>query len=403
MYIFATSFAGNFLLGFLNLGLDVAASVMLAKEPHRLGRVHATVVASCLLLGAFLQGLAIIAGPWLRNSVLPGIDETDLAFLLLALPFWVYQNACYGMLVGLGATKTRAGFDLAFNFLQNLIIVPILLTTIFTSDTERVRWLVGTFYGMIVATSVALPFILARRGNLLALPNWETVRDLYRYGFFVFVGNMGASVSQRLDQYVLKQAGKGDTAFGVYTLATSLTNRTRIFPQALSRSTYARICSAPKNEAAHLTAACFRQMMAMGIVLAIGGAIVSPLIPIIYSREFMGAIAPFLIFLIGRLFHNCSWMLANFLTGHLARPALPMAVNWLLLPIQGVASWFAMQHGGLVAIAAVTSAIYALNMVSMMWLFLRHQDAVTMGELFRLGARDFAPWKAIVRRIFGMK
>ena len=246
--------------------------------------------------------------------------------------------------------------------------------------------------------AICLGALLIRRGVRWRLPSADLLTEFFTYGFWVYIGNMGATFSQRIDQYFVKQVSVAPGAFGVYNLATSLTNRTRIFPQALSRSAYARLCSSELREAAELTAACFRQMLALGILLCAIGSLAAPLIPFIYSAEFAAAVLPFIIFLFGKLFQNCSWMLANFFSGHLARPRTPMLVNWLLLPLQGAGAYFAMLWGGLIAVAIIASLGYALQFLVFLILFLRAQPHVGLSRLFLIGKDDITPWQRLLKR-----
>src|SRR5690606_20529989 len=128
--------------------------------------------------------------------------------------------------------------------------------------------------------------------------------------------------------------------------------------------------------------------------------VASPLIPVVYSNDFAPAVVPFIIFLGGRLFHNCSWMLSNWFSAHLQRPGIPTAVNWAILPVQAVAAWFAMKMGGLVAVAAITSLTYVMLYGTFLVLFLRNQDVVGTRELYLLSGRDLKPWRALVGGLF---
>jgi len=395
-YVIATSFAGMLLLGLTNMGVELSASVMVARDRRLLPRLHTLIVALGLGMGAAVGATAWVFRDFFLGTLMPGLSGPGLALLVAALPFWIYQTGCYGLLVGMGRIRARAGFDVAFNLVQNLLVV---LLIVIVPRSEVVFALILAYYATIVFSCVHLGMIVrGRRRRLWAMPDAGLARDFLRYGFAVYIGNMGSTLGQRIDQYFVQQVGRDAGAFGVYTLATSLTARTRVFPQALSRSSYARLCAAPAPEAARLAAACFRQMLALGAILLIVGAACSPLIPIIYSADFAPAVVPFLIFLLGRLFHNAAWMLANFFSGHLARPDIPMWINWGILPVQAVAAYFAMKLGGLVAVALITSAGYALLFAVFVVMFLRWQEHVGARELFLLGRADLEPWLRLLTR-----
>lgn len=400
-YVLATAFAGQILLGFTNLGVEVAASVLVAKDRSALPRLHTLIVMACGGLGVLLAGVWFVAEGFIRQWLLPGLPSWALLVLFLALPFWVYQFGCFGLLVGLERVRQRAVFELLFNLVQNLLIVAILILAASGALGNAVAPLVVGYYAVVMVGCPWIFLLVRRAGPAWALPGLGTWREFFRYGFAVYIGNMGSNLGQRIDQYFVQQVGGDSGAFGVYTLATGLAARTRVFPKALSRSSYARICSSAGEEAARLVASCFRQMLLISVAIAGVGALLSPLIPVIYSWVFAPAVLPFVIFLVGRGAHNCSWMLANYFTGHLGRPGLPMIINWVLLPIQGVAAWFAMSMGGLVAVALITSASYFLLFGVFLVLFLCWQDHVGWRDLFLPRREDFAPWQSMARRAGG--
>jgi len=340
--------------------------------------------------------MANLGQEYFRGTLLPGLTPLGMWALAIGTPFLAYQAATYGLMVGIGAIRERARFDFVFNLAQNLAVLALIFA--FSKGGAAVPWLVGSYYAIAIAGGLMLFANLTRHGTLWQFPKRNLIRDFIQVGAAIYAGNLASNLSQRVDQYCVKQAAGSDALFGIYTLATSLTDRTRLFPQALSRSIYARICAAPQQEAARLVAASFRQMLALGLILLACGTIASPLIPILYSSTFAPAIIPFIIFLVGRLFHNCAWMLANYMTGHMGRPGIPMIINWSLLPFQAAAAWYAMRWGGLPAVAAATSLGYIVLCLLFVLIFLRAQNHARIMDLVILSRRDIDPWLTLLKK-----
>lgn len=399
-YVLATAFAGQLLLGFTNFGVETAASVMVAKDRSTLAPLHTLLVLGCMVMGVLLITLWYFAVGFLTTWVVPGLPGWALLALFAALPFWIYQFGCFGMLIGLGRVRDRALFELFFNVLQNVVIAGVLVFAALGTIANAVTILIVCYYGIIVVGCPWIYTLVRREGNIWRMPDGGTCRNFGRYGFAVYVGNLGTNLGQRIDQYFVQQVGGGTAAFGVYTLATGLAARTRVLPQALARSAYARISSADAPEAARLTAACFRQMLILGLLIAIAGSLASPLIPIVYSAVFAPAVVPFIIFLFGRLAANCSWMLSIYFTGFLGRPTIPMLINWSVLPLQAVGAYFALTLGGLVAVAIVTSLGYFLVFLIFLVMFLRWQKDAGWRDLFLPRSEDFAPWRRQFGRLY---
>jgi O-antigen/teichoic acid export membrane protein len=397
-FVYATTFAGQLIYSVANLGVELSCSSLIGRDRSRLSAVHSLVLVLCLAIFAVAAPIAWLGHEWLLASLLPGLRLHALLAIALALPFWVYQSAAYGMLIGLGAVRARAGFDVLFNFVQNAAVLVLLVGLATVEQPRVVQLLVLTYYGIIIGGSFVLFSMLIFRGARWTTPTRGLLSEFISFSGWVWFGNLGSNVAQRVDQYFVQRVAGGLGAFGVYTLAASLTARTQAFPQALTRSVYARLGQLPTPEAARLAAACFRQMLAMGLILLLMGALTCPLLPLIYTKEFAGAVVPFLIFLVGRLFSGCSWMLANFFTAHLGRPRVPMLATWCLVPYMAIACWLAAATGSLALVAAATAVGQLLLLVVFVVLFRRSQTTVALADLLRLSSEDLRPWKELLGR-----
>lgn len=400
-YVFATTFAGMILLTLTGMGQEISASVLAAKMPRRLGQLHTLIAMGSLLTGAVLWAIVWLAQDFFTRVLLPGIDVFSLYMVLAVIPLWNYLYGCFGLLIGMGRVRTRAAFDLTVNLTQTILVLTLLCGTSLFGDLETVRLLIFSYYAVFAMSAFFLYTVLKqqRKTSLWQWPSWILTKRFFSYGFWVYLGNMGANLGQRIDQYFVQLVSGSAGLFGVYTLSTALVNRTRIFPQALVRSTYARICSSSEKDAAILVAACFRQMLMLGLLLLIVGTALSPLIPLVYSSDFAGAVIPFVLLLVGRLVQSCGWMLPGYFTGHLGKPQIATVVNWSLLPLQGIAAFVAMQMGGLIAVAAITTIGYILHSGVFLVLFLRWQNHVGIKDLFAIQKSDFKPWGRLLASI----
>ncbi|MBI1291046.1 oligosaccharide flippase family protein [bacterium] len=399
-YVYATTFVGQLMFSLANMGMELSCSSLLSRDRSRLSEIHSIVLCLCTALFVVAAAVAGLFHETIRATIFPGLKLHGLLAIAFALPFWVYQSGAYGMLIGIGAVRTRAVYELCFNFAQNLGMVLLLVYTVGSESSSVVHVLTLTYYGLVILGAFALWCMLLFRGARWKDPKIGAVREFLGFGGWVWFGNLGSNIGQRVDQYFVQLVGGGMAAFGVYTLAASLTQRTQIFPQALTRSAYAQLGALPTDEAALLTAQCFRQMLALGLLLILVGAAASPIIPVVYTAEFSGAILPFIVFLVGRLFGNCSWMLANFFTGHLGKPRVPMLATWAIVPLQALGAWWAMGLGSLTAVAGVVATCNLLLLLVFLRLFLRSQQTVSLGQLLRLGKADVEPWQWIIRQVF---
>jgi Na+-driven multidrug efflux pump len=91
-------------------------------------------------------------------------------------------------------------------------------------------------------------------------------------------------------------------------------------------------------------------------------------------------------------------MFSMYYSGQLAKPEVPMAVNWLLLPAQlGLSWWLTSAHGVVGAgIAAVAGAALLCGVFG--GLFLGRGETPQAGRLLRLQREDVESWKRLLRR-----
>lgn len=397
-YIYATALAGQLLYSMTNFGMELAASAMVGRDRKLLSEVHTAVLMACALIGVVLSLLSLPLQSFMREVVFNGLRAHAYLAILFALPFWIYQGAAYGILVGLGEIKTRSLFDLIFNVVQNSAIVALLVGLSDADPGMLVQRLTLAYYLIIIVGAFALWAVLIFRGARWRWPAWPLLREFFRFGFWVYVANLGSNISQRADQYAVQRQRNDLGVFGVYSLAASLAQRTQVFPQALTRSTYGRLSSSELGDAARLTGACFRQILILGLVLLLAGSLAAPLLPLIYTQEFAAVVFPFILFLVGRLFSNGAWMIANYFTAHRGRPIVSTIATWAIIPVQVALVVLALQFGGLTEAAAASALSQAILLGVFLALFLRDQKVIGLKELFRLSLDDARPWLAAFRR-----
>ncbi len=397
VYILTTSFALGLLFSFFNIGFERIASVTSAKSPEDTGKILCSlfiVTSALLLLFAIFSGNVFNA----IQLLLPSIAESHLVFLLLGIAFQPLYFGCQGIMTGLGEVRLRAQWDLATNLTQHLLIILILLVPDRSNIEETIFLLIASYYLTMLAGSLLLSGLILRYKSPFGLPNKELLREFGRLGSWLYIGNIGSTFSQKIDQFFVARLEPTLALFGIYTLATSLANRTRIVPQALVRSAWSQVCSLPEKDASLLVARCFRQTFYISIAFLLLAAIFAPLIPVIYGTAFAPAILPCLIYLTGRAFHNASWTLAMWFTGHRAQPKTTVIANWFVLPVQLLLLLLAMQTGTLEAIAFSTLLTYFFLLMTFMYFFLRDQKYIVMRDLFIIQSGDIQSWKKLFRK-----
>ena len=387
-YMLATSLANAVLINLSNFGIGLASQVLIAKSPGRLAQLHTLVVLMCLAIGGVVAAVLLGAASWIQAVVLKGMPFEHLVIIAATFPFVLYHVAWRGLIIGLGAIKHRALFEVSYGFLQSAAVIVVLLAI----GGQPVLPLIIAYYGIALIGTAIMMAVLGRQGRLWGRPGWALARELIGYGKWVYVGNMAGSLRAQIDQLLVNAFG-GAAIFGVYNLSASLANRGMILGSALEAASYQPITGSDPAEAARLTAAAFRQMLLLGIVMTAAGFVAAPLIPLVYGADFAGSIWPFRLLVSGIAAIGCGRMIAIYFSGHLLRPQIPMILNWITLPIQ-VGLCFVLAHawGPVKGVTIGTVIGYFTTTLLFVAVFLRRPESPRATELFLLRADDLRRW-----------
>jgi O-antigen/teichoic acid export membrane protein len=397
-YVFATYILSSLLMGLGNLGAGLAAQVFVARTPARLAQIHTLGVWLCLGCGWLMGGACVAAWPLLKHTVFDGMQLMHLVVVSVALLFQLYLAVAYGLLIGLGAVRRRAAFEIVYQTLQSAAVVIVLLFLRGPQFPDPVAMLVLSYFTLVIFAAPVLVRELSRFGALWQKPESALRAEFLNYGRQIWFGGIANEVSWRFDQFLVNGA-LGAAPLGIYNLATTNAARSALAAVSLTRSLYSRVCAAPSREAADLCARGFRQLLLIGLVMFVGGIAVVPLFPIVYGKEFVDTGFLFVIVLVGWLLHNASRMLSMYFTGHLVRPDIPLKVNWGLLPFQLGLTWFMLEHHGITGVAIATSISFSATAIAFVWLFAQREETPPLSELIRIRRGDIHAWIALAKRL----
>ncbi len=395
-YVYATFVLSSLLLGLANMGAALAAQVFCARDRSRLAEVHTIGVIVAVAAGWGLGIACHLARPLLAHTAFAEVDPLHLALVCAALPFQIYLAVAYGILVGLGDVRLRSTFEVCYQLVQSLAVIGLIVVARRAGSGEPITPLVVAYFAIMGCGAPVLARLIGRSGPIWARPSAGLAREFLRYGRDIWIGGIANELAWRLDQ-VIVHSSLGPAALGIYNLATSNAARSAIAAAALTRSLYARVCSLPAAEASVLCARAFRQLVLVGGAMFVCGIAAVPLIPLVYGREFAQSGPLFLVVLCGWLPHNASRVLAMYFTGHLARPDIPMKLNWSLLPVQLGLTWWLVGAHGVWGAAIATAASYLLIALSFVILFARRPETPRLADLLLPRASDIADWKGLLR------
>jgi O-antigen/teichoic acid export membrane protein len=354
-YQLAVRLAG-LVLAVAQWGIPEVLLQVVAERRQALGALVGTSLGLGLAGAAIVAGLLGIAAPLFRDTLLRGVDP-----LLL----WITLAGSLVPLTGLLARRfiqIGAGGRLDVYNGLDVARTALFLALAITAGALLPRQAIGATAAWLVAelglALAALAFVSRR---LAARQSWRLSRslatDLVRSGAPIQVGLLAMFLGNEGGAYVLN-ARLDLATVGLYSVALSLARFVLQVSVALRTALQPRLMGS-EADSAGVTARVTRHGLVWMLLVAVGLAVGSPLVPVVLTREFAGA-APALVLLLPGMVAYGVWQLV---AGHLlriGRRGLLAANSWLFAGVAMVLQALGADALGLVGAAAGLSLAYVL-------------------------------------------
>ncbi|MBV9172399.1 MAG: oligosaccharide flippase family protein [Chloroflexi bacterium] len=205
-----------------------------------------------------------------------------------------------------------------------------------------------------------------------AQPGWRVdtgvMREFARAGAPIQFGLLGMFVGSEGGAFVLN-ASLDVGSVGIYSVALSIARLVLQISIALRTALQPRLVG-PERDSAAVTARVTRHGLLWMVLVAIGLAVGSPLVPLVFTREFAGAAPALLLMLPGMIAYGVWQLLASHLL-RIGRRGFLAATAWLFGVVSIVLQAIGSQTLGLVGAAAGLSLAYILATAVVLIVFVR--------------------------------
>jgi O-antigen/teichoic acid export membrane protein len=342
-----------------------------------------------------LLGLIVYKSP-VGEILFQGMSSREVVLVLWLAPLVVYGN----YLVDLQIAVNHIGM---YNWMRfqhfglNFLLV-VVLTVFFSLSTMNavVAWAVGLLLSIITGF-VFLLLVEKPFAHFEVTSIGTSLKAMVTYGSQIHLRNLVNFLGYRFDVFLVKGL-LDSTAVGYYTVATNVAEMLWFLPDSVNVVLLPRVSQMRSEQAARFTPLVGRTVL---LITAVMGFVfflfASPIVTLLYSADFLPAVSPLRIMLIGVVTFSLYKVLSSDLIGRgkALLATIPVAVslivaiglNLVLIPrwgIQGTA-W-----------AATTS--YLLTTSIMVILYLR-TSGVSMSRLLTWNAEDL---KAYRRSLVGL-
>jgi O-antigen/teichoic acid export membrane protein len=346
------------------LGLFEANANIGGREPEHRGRLAANSAVLAMLLGGTAAGVVA-----LLVAVFPALGgearTAVLTLALVAIPVLILQSALQTLLQSqYGFAITNIAWLLApsASLAVNCLFAALGLLTVGSA--------VSVWVGGQVLATVFLVWHAFRPLRNLPRPDSGLARRSLAFGARTHLGRVMTMGNYRLDQWFVG-AIAGSRELGLYSVAVAWAEALFYLPTALSMVQRPHLVRASRADAGAQGARIFRAALLLTVPLAIGLAVLAPVLCVtVFGDEFRGAVDDLRVLAFGAFGIVALKLLGNALNAQ-GRPMLTnvgigiaftatVALDLLLIP----------SHGGLGAAIASTVA-YTAGGVAIAFVFAR--------------------------------
>lgn len=413
------------------LGLGVLASMMLSRAllPEGMGRYQLPMAVSTFLVTLLGMGIGqanifslnkhkIAIKQIVTNSIWIGIVGGIALIVILPIgltkfegyfgvfPFWTKMSFSFGVcclycvnlfrpiLIAEFKVRQAVAIDVIYNA---LILVSVAVCFIYDILTVNVAlFLVALGY-----TGSLLMAIWFLRSELnFAYPfNFKVFRDEIAYGSKLLLANIVNVVNVSIGLILLRYLMPDDFAdIGYYGRATSICALIMLMPVTMGPLLYAKWSGLSGEKRRRQAALAMRLYLAVGIIVALGVAVFARwLVLLLYGREFLPAVSPLRILVIGIAFRGIFGVCTNLLSSdgraHVVAYILSLSVattvalTCVLVPYYGI-------NGAALAFMVASGLVFVLGV-----LMLKYSYGIQMRMMFLFKKDDFVYiWNAISKR-----
>lgn len=333
----------SLLINFGNLGISQASVFHIAKKTYSPEELLGNNVLLSFLLGIagfFIGSLIILL---FSDSLFAGVAKGYLFLALFLIPLQFFFLLVNSLLLGLQRIKEYNLIIISQSFMFLVLLALFLFVPKFGIELAISANILSYLLGL------AVLFYLTKKiiGVFHLFFSGSYLRDAFRYGFKVYLGNVILFLHYKIDLFLLN-IFLNPTAVGFYSVSTALAEKIWVVSQSAGLVLFPRVSSeTDERRLKEFTPIVCRNVLLITLIGAILLFFLGQLLIVFfYSQKFSASVLPFQILLIGATTMSGWRVLANDLYGRgrpelniyisLASVILNIALNVLWIPRFGI-------------------------------------------------------------------
>lgn len=342
-----------------NFGIGQASVFYIGKKKYLPEEILANNVVLSFLFGiiGFLIGLIIIL--FFSSSLFPGVAKIYLFLALFLIPLQFFLSFANYLLLGLQRIKEFNFISLFQSFMFLVLLLIFLVVFSFGVKAAILSNISSGFIGAMLLLYLAKKII----GILHLHFDAHYVKDAFKYGFKVYLGNIIGFLHYRIDMFLIN-IFLNPIGVGFYSIAVVLAEKIWLISQSAGIVLFPKVSSETnKKNLKEFTPIVCRNVL---FVTAIGAILLfvlgNWLITLLYSNKFSDSVLPFQILLIGAVTMSGWRILANDLYGR-GKPELNIYISAVSILLNVVLNIFWIPKFDISGAAWATSVSYTFAFV----------------------------------------
>ena len=341
------------------VGLTTANPYFAARSPAQIPRIIGNALWLSALLGLVLAAVGV-AIKVVAPGVIAGLGWTPLLITLAGIPGALAALFLQSVLLGEGRMVAYNSVEVS----QAALTLAALLAGFWLADL-RVSGTLAILGGGRYVAAAAYAVLLGRRSGIVGRLDTSLAREMFTYGFRVYVAILASFLVIRLD-LLLVNAYLGRKEAGLYSVAATLADGMFVLPMVIGLNLFPRVARGDPTAA---SAEVFRSVAVLYGLFCLATAPVAGIgIRAFFGDQYSGATSLYYWLLPGIFCLGLLTILSQHFAGRgypvqaiaiwISGLALNIALNLVFLPGRG--AW----------VAALTSSVtYAYLLALHMWLF----------------------------------
>jgi len=266
-----------------SVGSDISFSYFVSSKNISLSEA----VSYSLLIVPLISIAAIITGYIILHLPLSFTYKATYSAFLLALlyiPFFIFANIYIQIFTAIGQFQYY-GFMLIFRELNRLVFILLFILCLSLGVNGA---LLATICSDIIIVALSLSIFYFKFSLQLTRIHLEKLKKILSYGIRFYFGRLSNLLNFQIGTIILAFfATKAE--IGIFSVATALTMRVEMIPDALFSVIFPRVASSESGRK-DLVAQCARiSGIICGLILVFLGLFAGPIIKILFSSAFLEA------------------------------------------------------------------------------------------------------------------